>query len=275
MVNINSFTNKNEISRKDFDELVKAGNLEVYSQDSLQKYVESVASLIEKGEEGGELTSEEKDGIEIAKAEIGNLQKVVVVDAFGGQVVKVPLYIQEPMVDIEKGVYHDNSLNRKLGRVGKQWGGKKDTQNIGGKEVKDKDFIKQENEKTKNLGKKEDNKSDNKKFSTFISDHMDDDNFYDVVKEVAGEPEDDGESESGLLDRLAKLPADKQKLMMEKLGKKEDISNKVIGKTKSGKNIYGDINHDSHHRSFKDANDSPDWEEAFQAIKKYKDSKKD
>lgn len=124
MINFNSFTNKNEITRKDFDELVKVGNLEVYTQDSLQRYVESVASMIEKGEEGGELTTEEKDNIEIAKAEIGNLQKVIVVDTFGGQIVKVPLYIQEPMIDIEKGVYHDNPLNRKLGRVGKQWGGK-------------------------------------------------------------------------------------------------------------------------------------------------------
>jgi len=280
MINFNSFTNKNEITRKDFDELVKAGNLEVYTQDNLQKYVGSVASLIEKGEDGGELTTEEKDGIEIAKAEIGNLQKVVVVDVFGGQVVKVPLYIQEPMVDIEKGVYHDNSLNRKLGRVGKQWGGKKEEEKPADKNLHGGGVYSDKRGQESPGGvysdkKKEDNKSDDKKFSTFISDHMDDDNFYDVVKEVAGEPEDDGESESGLLDRLAKLPADKQKLMMEKLGKKEDISNKVIGKTKSGKNIYGDINHDSHHRSFKDANDSPDWEEAFQAIKKYKDSKKD
>lgn len=310
MINLNSFTNKNEITRKDFDALIKAGNLEVYTQDSLQKYVGSVANMIEKGEEGGELTTEEKDGIEIAKAEIGNLQKVVVVDVFGGQVVKVPLYIQEPMVDIEKGVYHDNSLNRKLGRVGKQWGGKKDEEDPrahekdtrgkeGAERVKpttfeyDKDGKPKEKyweeekkpaEKKENIendaqqrdyinnvwkhsivsdlkknpkkykevlehinslggewdkkdvesiskkikdvdSKKEDNKSDDKKFSSFISDHMDDDNFYDVVKEVAGEPEDDGESESALLDRLAKLPADKQKLMMEKLGNKKDIEN--------------------------------------------------
>jgi len=124
MVNLDTFINKNEITRKDFDDLVANYKLETYSQESIHKYIESTSQLMEKGENDS-LSSNEELAINIAKAEIGNLRKYVVLDVLEGQIVKVPMYVQEQMVDFEKGVYIDNSVNRKLGRVGRQWGGKK------------------------------------------------------------------------------------------------------------------------------------------------------
>jgi hypothetical protein len=125
MVNLDTFINKNEITRKDFDDLVANYKLETYSQESIHKYIESTSQLMEKGENDS-LSSNEELAINIAKAEIGNLRKYVVLDVLEGQIVKVPMYVQEQMVDFEKGVYIDNSVNRKLGRVGRQWGGKKE-----------------------------------------------------------------------------------------------------------------------------------------------------
>jgi hypothetical protein len=139
MLNTNTFINKNEISKEGFDEMIKNENLEVYTPEAVGSFVSAISSIIKKSE-SGEMSAEELSSIDIAKAEIGNLRKYVVVDEVEGRVVKIPLYVQEQMVDFEKGVYHDNSVNRKLGRVGKPFGGKTVKEN-GGKTENHKEEI--------------------------------------------------------------------------------------------------------------------------------------
>lgn len=94
-LNIATFTNQNEISKHDFEALVKSEELEVYTLDAIKKYIDDTTNLIEKGEEGGELSSEDKEKINIAKSEISNLNKIIVVDNIAGEIVKVPFYIQK------------------------------------------------------------------------------------------------------------------------------------------------------------------------------------
>jgi len=48
----------------------------------------------------------------------------------------------------------------------------------------------------------------------------------------------------------------------------------IIGKTKSGKLIYDDINHNYHHKHYPDANDSSDWDDAFKTNKNNKNTMK-
>lgn len=91
-LNYNNFTNLDEITKSEFETLVNESGVEVYTQDALNKYIEDISSLMEKGESGGELTSEEKNSIEKAKVEVQQLTKHTVVDIIAGNIVKVPFY---------------------------------------------------------------------------------------------------------------------------------------------------------------------------------------
>lgn len=98
MINFNTFINTDEISREDFNLLIKGYNLEVYTKESLQRYVEDISNLIEKGEEGSELSESDRVSIEFAKSELQNLKKYTVIDLINGQITKTPLYVQELMI---------------------------------------------------------------------------------------------------------------------------------------------------------------------------------
>lgn len=54
-------------------------------------------------------------------------------------------------------------------------------------------------------------------FQAKIVSLMDQENFYEVVAEIAGEPEDDGESEWALLIRLDQLQIEKKRLLLNRL----------------------------------------------------------
>lgn len=56
------------------------------------------------------------------------------------------------------------------------------------------------------------------KFQETIVSYIEDENFYEIVAQVAGEPEDDGESEWALLERLDSLPIEKKKELLTLLG---------------------------------------------------------
>lgn len=56
------------------------------------------------------------------------------------------------------------------------------------------------------------------KFQATIVNHLEDENFYEIVAKIAGEPEDDGESEWALLERLDLLPIEKKRELLTLLG---------------------------------------------------------
>lgn len=142
-LNYSNFTNLDEITKGEFETLVNENNLEVYTQESLNKYIEDVASLMQKGEEGGELTSEEKDSIEKARVEVQQLTKHTVVDVVAGNIVKVPFYTRKSSDNIIKA--HAASI----GEI-RKWGDKSYKKQANGKwmEVSEHGMTKKEHEES-------------------------------------------------------------------------------------------------------------------------------
>lgn len=89
-------SNKNEILKSEFDEMVKVKGCPVYNQTSLNNFAKAVKdTLIEKGENSETLQ-------EILKAELSELKDYIVVDNKTG--VKEVLYIRKSIEEIlEKG----------------------------------------------------------------------------------------------------------------------------------------------------------------------------
>ena len=110
-------SNKNEIYKGDFDTMVELRGLETYTAGQIATFIKAVTDNISKSE-GSEAEAEE-----LVKAEFEDLtQWVVVNDKFEKEIV----FTRSPIM--EKGVYKDNAINRKLGRVGQHFkeGGKKE-----------------------------------------------------------------------------------------------------------------------------------------------------
>ncbi len=114
-------SNTNNICKADFDAMVELRGLEVFTKAQVAGFAKSMDSVIKKGETN-ELGTEEKESVDFAKAELNSLTAWNVVD---DKNIKTTVFVRPIQVDIEKGVYKDTHLNKKLGRVGKQWGGKK------------------------------------------------------------------------------------------------------------------------------------------------------
>jgi hypothetical protein len=121
MVNEFKISNQDEIYKADFDSMVTLKGLEIHTLEAVTVFYNQFGDILQKGEEN-ELSSEDKNVMELIKAEVNSLtQHVVVNDKFE----KAVVFTRPIQIDIEKGIYLNTHLNRKLGRVGKEWGGKK------------------------------------------------------------------------------------------------------------------------------------------------------
>lgn len=127
-----NFTNPNEMSKTDFEEKKKFHNWEVYTEQQIAGYGVGVAKLIQKSLES-ELSSEEGEALKVARAEMKNLNPIIVTDMVEGRLIKSLFYVQEPQVSVtdtlekstdgkpvQKITFLDTPLNRELGRVGQE-----------------------------------------------------------------------------------------------------------------------------------------------------------
>jgi hypothetical protein len=131
------------VSKKDFDLFVRDNNPEVFNQEAVSNWISDIKETLQKSELD-ELNDIEKGEIDNFKEEINSFTPVEVISPNDDPLQKglkyETFFIREQQVewdkvekglndDIEKsrsGVYKDTALNRKMGRVGSKFGGKKE-----------------------------------------------------------------------------------------------------------------------------------------------------
>ena len=124
-----NIVNPHEIYKGDFERMVDVQGLEVFEKSQIDQYLDQLGKTLEKSEYS-ELTEEEKGKIELIKSEVSTLNKWIVV---GDNFQKSLKFTRDSQVewndevihddvngDIIKGEYKNTSLNRNLGRVGKE-----------------------------------------------------------------------------------------------------------------------------------------------------------
>lgn len=123
----------NEITRSDFEKSLKLQGLESFNSDQVSAWLNDNKKLIEKSKVE-ELDELEKSALDEFKVNAGSLKKVIVVE---DNLEKSIVFVRPQQVDWDKdengeilksraGTYKDTPENRKLGRVGQKFGGKKD-----------------------------------------------------------------------------------------------------------------------------------------------------
>jgi len=123
-------TNKNEITKSDFDKLNEVKDFDIFSPQQIGMLMANLNSLVKKGEVD-ELNEEEIELIKAGTAEFKNLTKYTINEMIENRIVKSDIYVQPKQVKwldiieksetgekIEKGIYLDTPLNQELGRVG-------------------------------------------------------------------------------------------------------------------------------------------------------------
>ncbi len=125
-------SNKNEIHKSDFDTMVTLRGYETYTAGQIAAFIKVTTDNLSKSE------GSVKEAEELVKAEFEDLaQWVVVNDKFEKEIMFTRLPI------MEKGVYTNNAINRKLGRVGQEFKGEKKTEE--GSEKKEKQPAEEDN----------------------------------------------------------------------------------------------------------------------------------
>ena len=132
-MNNDLFINQNEITKDEFDLMVKFKNLEVISGEHFANYVDSLSSLFEKSD-FDELNDLEKSSMDLFKSNVDSLNKWVVNEWSDdhGRVIKSIAYTREKQIEWDRddndnilkgqrGTYLDTELNRKLDRVGNKY----------------------------------------------------------------------------------------------------------------------------------------------------------
>ena len=105
-INLDLFTNRNEITADTFEDIKKSQRYEIFSQKSIQKFIEDTANTLEKGETD-ELSEGEQAKVEIAKAQILTLSPIVVVENikaenFSDEIKKSVYYIREKIQEVSE-----------------------------------------------------------------------------------------------------------------------------------------------------------------------------
>jgi len=131
------------VSKKDFDLFVRDNNPEVFNQEAMSNWISDIKETLQKSELD-ELNDIEKGEIDNFKEELNSFTPVEVIapneDPLQKGLKYETFFIREQQVewdkveksldnDIEKsrsGIYKDTALNRKMGRVGVKFGGKKE-----------------------------------------------------------------------------------------------------------------------------------------------------
>lgn len=125
----------NEITRSDFEKSLKLQGLESFNSDQVSAWLNDNKKLIEKSKVE-ELDELEKSALDEFKVNAGSLKKVIVVE---DNLEKSIVFVRPQQVDWDKdengeilksraGTYKDTPENRKLGRVGQKFGGKKESE---------------------------------------------------------------------------------------------------------------------------------------------------
>jgi hypothetical protein len=130
--------NQNEITKSEFDDMVKLKDLEVWSKHQVDSFIVDYGREIEKGEidDFTSLSEDQKDLFKSFEAEIKSLDKWIVTDYDDElrRINKSIIFTRDKQVDFDlienegellkarSGVYRDTELNRKLDRVGKPFG---------------------------------------------------------------------------------------------------------------------------------------------------------
>ena len=136
-----------QLSREDYDKLVKSGNLEQYTQQQFDAFVSSNEEILQKGNSTEELDELEKSEYDNLVEEIKSFARVEVWDVAKNSNMRLEksiMYVRPEQVKwdeetLEKsedgelikaksGTYTDTPLNRKLGRVGQKYGSKKESE---------------------------------------------------------------------------------------------------------------------------------------------------
>jgi len=123
----------NEITRSDFEKSLKLQGLESFNSDQVSAWLNDNKKLIEKSKVE-ELDELEKSALDEFKVNAGSLKKVIVVE---DNLEKSIVFVRPQQVDWDRdengeilksraGTYKDTPENRKLGRVGQKFGGKKE-----------------------------------------------------------------------------------------------------------------------------------------------------
>ena len=107
-------SNIDDIYKGDFDTMVKLEGLEVFNLATVTKYYDQFGNILQKGEEN-ELTEQDNSTMALIKAEVDSLKRWVVLD---DKFQKSVMFTRVSQVDLQKGIYKDTALNKKLGRVG-------------------------------------------------------------------------------------------------------------------------------------------------------------
>lgn len=110
-------SNIDDIYKGDFDTMVNLEGLEVFNLAAVTKYYDQFGNILQKGEEN-ELTEQDNSTMALIKAEVDSLKRWVVID---DKFQKNVMFTRVSQVDLEKGVYKDTALNKKLDRVGKEF----------------------------------------------------------------------------------------------------------------------------------------------------------
>jgi hypothetical protein len=124
-MNTFEISNPQEIYEGDFNDMLKKGDFEVFSKSQIDSFLNDLGSILEKAEHS-ELDDDDKDKIEIAKAEIASFSKFTVLDNEFNKSLK---YVRTRQIEWDKGegeeiqksdsgTYLDTNLNRSLNRVG-------------------------------------------------------------------------------------------------------------------------------------------------------------
>jgi len=120
-INMDSFINKDDITKDQFDKLVKSGKFDIYTPEAINAFNKEINNVLSKGETDS-ISSETLSEIEMQKDLIKGLAVVTVI---GDDLKKAYFFIGESQVDIEKGIYKNTYFNRKHFLVGKEWHRKK------------------------------------------------------------------------------------------------------------------------------------------------------
>ena len=120
-INMDSFLNKDDITKDQFDKLVKSGKFDIYTPEAINVFNKEINNVLSKGETDS-ISSETLSEIEMQKDLIKGLAVVTVI---GDDLKKSYFFIGESQVDIEKGIYKNTYFNRKHFLVGKEWHRKK------------------------------------------------------------------------------------------------------------------------------------------------------
>lgn len=97
-INMSMFTNLNEMTAQEFDVIKKSEQYEIFSQTSVNKFIEEASNLLEKGE-NNELTEEGFEKLDLIKAELGTLSVVTVL---GEDFKKSIMYLRKKQVASEE-----------------------------------------------------------------------------------------------------------------------------------------------------------------------------